>query len=498
MSAPIIYANTEYVAGKHVFKTVPGGSSMGLATLASSATCNVLSLVDGNVGVGTTAPREALHVVGNILSTGTLTASNVSVIGDFVTLNTVTSNTEQMVIENAGTGPALKVTQTGANSIAEFYDDGGVLALKVADGGSVGIGTTTPAAALHVQGNVYVSGNFSAGNMGMFRNVLINGDMRINQRGTSTNLSSMTTVASVAPGSWVADRWNVYRGAYAAGASIAQGTNISTSDLPFQDSGIQTFARIQRVSGNAATSVIALEYNMESQESRRYAGKTVTLSFYYRTGSNFSGAYFLAAVASGTGTDEATRNVVTGYATVNSRQLSASSTWVRVSMSATFGTNINQLFVDFNYTPIGTAGANDYFDITGIQLELGNVATPYEVRPYAVELQLCQRYYIKLAIPNNGSVAMGYAWNADWFEGGTLFFPQVMRTQPIGSFSSLSHFKIVFNVGSEGIGLTDMYFTPNLTYTRVTVQRTHNLAYGRAADIRSCSDLAALYFSAEL
>jgi hypothetical protein len=98
----------------------------------------------GNVGIGLTNPRTALEV------NGTITASNISVIGDFVRLNTVTSNTEQMVIENAGTGPALKVTQTGANSIAEFYDDGNVLALKIADGGNIGIGTGIPMAKLEV------------------------------------------------------------------------------------------------------------------------------------------------------------------------------------------------------------------------------------------------------------------------------------------------------------------------------------------------------------
>jgi hypothetical protein len=92
--------------------------------------------------------------VKNLYADGTITASNLNIVGDYVTMRTTTSNTEMMVIENAGTGPALKVTQTGANSIAEFYDDGGVLALKIADGGNVGIGTVNPQAKLHVIGAI--------------------------------------------------------------------------------------------------------------------------------------------------------------------------------------------------------------------------------------------------------------------------------------------------------------------------------------------------------
>jgi len=92
--------------------------------------------------------------VKNLFADGTITASNLNIVGDYVTMRTTTSNTEMMVIENAGTGPALKVTQTGVNSIAEFYDDGGVLALKIADGGNVGIGTSTPLQMLHVAGAI--------------------------------------------------------------------------------------------------------------------------------------------------------------------------------------------------------------------------------------------------------------------------------------------------------------------------------------------------------
>lgn len=78
-----------------------------------------------------------------------LYASNLYVIGEFTTLDTLTSNTEQMTITNAGTGPALIVRQTGAENIATFFDDNNT-ALIIADGSKVGINTTAPSQRLHV------------------------------------------------------------------------------------------------------------------------------------------------------------------------------------------------------------------------------------------------------------------------------------------------------------------------------------------------------------
>jgi len=223
-----------------------------------------------------------------------------------------------------------------------------------------------------------------------FRNALINGDMRINQRGTSTNLASLTAVATATPGSWVTDRWNVYRPGFAAGASIGQGTGMVYADMPFADAGIATYGRIGRTAANTATTAIYCDYNMESQDSYRLVGKQVTLSFYYRNGVNFSDNFLTATLYSGTGTDQPLRSgTFTSFATT---AFAKSSSWVRATVTGTVPTSAAQVCLRFSYTPVGTAGNADSFDVTGLQLELGSVATPFEVRPYPVELGLCQRY----------------------------------------------------------------------------------------------------------
>ena len=94
---------------------------------------------------------------GNILIPGTITASNINI-------TTITSNNAQVIITNSGTGPALKVTQTGTEPIVEFYDDAGILSFKVANGGLIGIGTNTPRQLLDVQGgDIITTGNIGIG-----------------------------------------------------------------------------------------------------------------------------------------------------------------------------------------------------------------------------------------------------------------------------------------------------------------------------------------------
>jgi len=215
-----------------------------------------------------------------------------------------------------------------------------------------------------------------------FRNLIINGAMSVWQRGTSLGASGSQ---------FIADRWNFYRDSFAAGITVSRQTTSDTTNLPF----IQYCSRVQRDLGNTGTGGLGYSQNIETVNSIALAGKTVTLSFYARKGANYSqsSSTLNASVYSGTGTDQALRSGFTGSTQLASGSVTLTTTWQRFSVTGNVSVSATQLGILFYYVPVGTAGANDYYEITGVQLEAGPTATPFEFKPYSVDLDLCERYF---------------------------------------------------------------------------------------------------------
>jgi hypothetical protein len=165
----------------------------------------------------------------------------------------------------------------------------------------------------------------------------------------------------------------------------------------------------------------------------------------------------------------------------------------------------NQLFIGPQYNPTGTAGGFDYFDITGVQLEKGTVATPFEVRPFATELALCQRYYTRFD-------SAGAATNYTRFGTGVcdsatgvytmLQLPVVMRavpTFPGNATSNSAPSTFTINIGGSNFAITSMVSSDrSQSVVGVNWAGTGGVARAGALAIANNTTTAFLAFDAEL
>jgi hypothetical protein len=196
-------------------------------------------------------------------------------------------------------------------------------------------------------------------------NAIANGDFSKWSRGTSfTDTSSALTLVG-------ADRWGIYGG--------TTGRTISRVDLTSAPiAGARYAMRYQRDSGNSNTTAGYFYTGIGTADSLRMAGQLVTVSFYARAGANYSATSnaLLVQLRSGTGIDE-NPNSFTGQAFPINSTVTLTTSWQRFSVTGTVASTATELAVWFNPTPTGTAGAADYLDITGVQLEAGTVASPF-------------------------------------------------------------------------------------------------------------------------
>jgi hypothetical protein len=252
------------------------------------------------------------------------------------------------------------------------------------------------------------------------RNMLDGGDATTNpwQRGTSIT-------AIVATNTYTADRWFCVAGA-ASSAGVVQ--TADTTVAGFTKSFVVT-----RASGGASVSSIFFGQAVESLDSIRAQGQPVTLSFWARTMSGYTGGALGVQVTQGFGTDQSASSLVNATWTsalnvVSSTQV-LTSTMTRYQFTGNVSITATQLGALFNFTPVGTNTGNDGIAINGIQLEMGGGVTPFEHREIEQELAYCQRYYFQSNEASTAIVALGavQAANATTF---WLALPVQMRAAP--------------------------------------------------------------------
>jgi hypothetical protein len=250
----------------------------------------------------------------------------------------------------------------------------------------------------------------------------LNSAFQVWQRGTS--------IASGAAQPYTADRWQVGRAGAVAGTTVSRQATGDTTNLP----NIQYCARVQRDSGNTSTAATFFMQSFETFNAIPYAGKTIALSFYARAGANYSAASssLVARIDTGTGTDQNVFSGYTGSATPISQGVTLTTTWQRFTVTGTIASTATELGLLFQFNPTGTAGANDYYEVTGVQIDIGSVALPF--RTYAAtiqgELAAAQRYYFRTS--NDSAFSRFASGSCESTTTGSvqLFMPVQMRVAP--------------------------------------------------------------------
>jgi hypothetical protein len=276
------------------------------------------------------------------------------------------------------------------------------------------------------------------------KNLIYNGAMQVAQRGTSTT-------GITALGYYTADRWQ--------NIVVTMGTWTETieNDAP-TGSGFRNSWKTLCTTADAAPAAadqLRLRTRLEGQDVQRIrkgtsSAQPLTLSFWVK--SNVTGTYIVGLVdnnnnryvgATYTISSSATwekKTIVfpadTTGAFANDNQNSLELTfWLGAGSDNTSGT-LNTTWestVTANraggLTTNLAAATNNYWQITGIQLEVGDTATEFEFKSYGEELAECQRYYYRLASGNNLQIGSG-TYYVSTLIVITVHFPVTMRTAP--------------------------------------------------------------------
>jgi len=344
-----------------------------------------------------------------------------------------------------------------------------------------------------------------------FRNIIINGDMSIAQRGTS--VSSITGADY-----YTVDRWQIYM------ANSGTYTQSQSTDVP---SG-QGFAKSLKMDcTTAAASPIAgaqlyLRTKFEGQNLQylKYgtsSAESMTLSFWVKCNK--------ATTASVQLQDHDNSKMVTKSYIINSADTWEKKTITFNGNTSNSFTNDANLSLDVRWwlesgsdftsgTPSGDWEANDNtkrnnnnlalssstsneFYITGVQLEAGSVATDFEFLPVDMNLQRCQRYYFQHTSGSGKTVGLGAFYTTTSVDS-VIYFPVEMRSAPsIVATSGSSYYTIYVAGAGRAIDGSVSVNRVNKQSTQFYAEAASDTA-GRAGLWTTTNSSASIAFNSEL
>ena len=343
-------------------------------------------------------------------------------------------------------------------------------------------------------GNVYDDGALSN------RNLIINGGMQVAQRGTS---STGVTTSDF----YTCDRFSLLIN------TLGSHTLGQDTDAP---DGFSNSFKIEVTTADASPAAgdyLALEHKLEGQNLQHLkygtsSAESVTLSFWVK--SNKTGTYIIEWDS-----NDNSRNINKTY-TVNSsgvweyktltfegdtvgaldndNGMSARLFWwldggsdfrggtLATSWEATTSANRAEGNVSFGDT------VGNYFQITGVQLEVGDTATPFEHRSYGDELARCQRYYYRYSsdASSDGVYTVGNAYTSS-AAIGVVSLPVGLRAKPSVGYTGEARIRTGAGSSQSVSSLAITGYSNDAHGSILELQgttSTSNLTTGQAAQFR--------------
>lgn len=353
---------------------------------------------------------------------------------------------------------------------------------------TVSCGTTT--------GTIVGYARQSSGAQGVV-NSLIGTDYGLNpfQRGTSSAASThiAATLAYGPDQTWFIG---------GASSSIDWSQQTAVADRPSRYVGSM---RMQRTAANTDVAPVCWGHVLTTKESVRFQGHTAFLELWALKGANYSGGAVTITLAYATGgPDQTAANFAAGSWTNQTTATAATvatgvtagstftptATWTRYfaayTIPALITTNeVTQIGVKFCWTPSGTAGANDWIEITGTQIEVNDTGSPgaYDHQPASLINVRAQKFLQVFAEPASGiGVGMGSSASTTTCSV-TIPLSGIMRVAPTLSFSGTALSTATWTVTHvvTATALASTFLVVNTGNTQQAINLTATVASGLTA-----------------
>ena len=385
-------------------------ATTGIVTSLEATTGDITTL-RAPTGIVTSLIANTARATTGIVTTLTATTGIVT----SLTTNTLTANSTAKVGSGVTLSPDGDVFVTGVTTSSTV---------------KVGAAVTISESGIEATGVGITVANINGGQIGGRRNIVINGSMQVAQRGTSSSSDGYQTV----------DRFKFGYGGENEAPVQYQGALTSSDTGPYGE-GHRYAYYVQngnQTGGAGSADYAEFQYKAEAQDiancgwNYTSSSNFITLSFWVKSSvaQNFYGFVYSA--------DGTAQRYIFETGTLTANQWKKVVVVVPGGTNVQFDNNVNEGFIikwipfygtdktnnsattgswaNYNgaarcpdYTSTWWTTDNSTFWITGVQLEVGSQATPYEHRNFGEELQLCKRYYQQINQESSGtSIITGF------------------------------------------------------------------------------------------